>query len=92
MTHLVRDRQKLLNRVKRIRGQVDSIEQGILEAKDSSALLHNIAGLQGALAGLMAQVIESHIRYHVADPSEPLTSERSRATEELIDVIRTYLR
>jgi DNA-binding FrmR family transcriptional regulator len=92
MTHLVRDRKKLLNRVSRIRGQLEAIHQGIIDAKDCPALMHNIAGCRGALDGLMAEVIESHIRYDVADPNESPTSKRSRATEELIDVVKTYLR
>jgi len=92
VTHLVRDQKKLLNRVSRIRGQLDAIQEGIEAAKDCPSLMHNIAGCRGALDSLMAEVIESHIRYDVADPRESPTSKRSRATEELIDVVRTYLR
>jgi DNA-binding FrmR family transcriptional regulator len=42
--------------------------------------------------GLMAQVLEGHIRFHVMDPKKKLASQQAEATEELIDVIRTYLR
>ena len=92
MSHLAHERQKLLNRVKRIRGQIDAIEAALVDGKDSPDLLHNIAGVRGALAGLMSEVIESHVRYHVANPNERAGSDRARATEELIDAVRTYLR
>jgi len=92
MTHLIRDQKKLLNRVRRIRGQIDSIQEAIEGGQDYAAILHNIAGLKGALEGLMAEVIESHIRDHVADPKESPASARSRATEGLIDVLKAYLR
>jgi DNA-binding FrmR family transcriptional regulator len=92
VTHLIRDQKKLINRVRRIRGQLEAIQEGIESAKDCPTLMHNIAGCRGALDSLMAEVIESHIRYDVANPNEPLTSPRSRATEELIDVVKTYLR
>lgn len=92
MSHLERDRKKLLNRVSRIRGQMEAIQEGIETAKECSDLMHNIAACRGALDGLMAEILEGHIRYHVTDPGESPTSKRARATEELIDVIKTYLR
>jgi hypothetical protein len=36
-------------------------------------------------------VIEDHIRMHVIDPAQRPDSEARRATEELIDVVRSYL-
>jgi DNA-binding FrmR family transcriptional regulator len=54
--------------------------------------MQEIAGCRGALDGLMAQIIEIHIRFDVADPSALPTSKRARATEELIDVVKAYLR
>ena len=42
--------------------------------------------------GLMAEVLEGHIRFHVVDPNRRPGSEQARATQELIDVIRAYLR
>jgi DNA-binding FrmR family transcriptional regulator len=92
MTHLVRDQKKLLNRVSRIRGQIEAIHEGITEGKDCPALMQEIAGCRGALDGLMAEIIEIHIRFDVADPSALPTSKRARATEELIDVVKAYLR
>ncbi len=92
MAHLIRDKKKLLNRVHRIRGQLDAIERDLQDERECTATLQTIAACRGAMNGLMAQVMEGHIRFHVVDPDAKPTSEQARATQELIDVIRTYLR
>ncbi len=92
MAHLVRDKKKLLNRVRRIRGQLNAIERDLEEERDCADTLQQIAACRGAIDGLMAQVMEGHIRHHVIDPERTPTSEQTAAAEELIDVIRTYLR
>jgi DNA-binding FrmR family transcriptional regulator len=92
LAHILRDQKKLLNRVRRIRGQVESIETAIEEGADCSDILHTISACRGAINSLMAEVIDGHIRFHVIDPDHEPTSEKAKATQELIDVIRTYLR
>ncbi len=93
MAHTVRDKKKLLNRVRRIRGQIDAIERLIdEEAEDCASVLQTIASCRGAINGLMAEVIEGHIRFHVIDPAHNPTSEQSVAAAELIDVVKTYLK
>ena len=92
MAHTIRDKQKLINRVRRIRGQVEAIEKALVEEQDCSVLLQTIAACRGAINGLMAEVIEGHIRFHVIDPDEKPTSKQAKATQELMDVVRTYLR
>jgi DNA-binding FrmR family transcriptional regulator len=92
VAHVIRDKQKLLNRVRRIRGQIDAVEKSLVEGADCSYILHTIAACRGAIDGLMAEVIEGHIRFHVVDPDQQPTSERAKAGQELIDVIRMYLK
>jgi DNA-binding FrmR family transcriptional regulator len=92
MAHTIRDKTKLLNRVRRIKGQVEAVERAIDREQDCSAILHAIAACHGAIKGLMAEVIEGHIRYHVVDPDRQPTSEQSRAAQELIEVIKAYLK
>ena len=82
----------MLNRVRRIRGQVESIENAIDKGADCSDILHTISACRGAINSLMAEVLYGHIRFHVLDPDHNPSSERARATQELIDVIRAYLR
>ena len=91
MAHTVHDKAKLIARLKRIRGQVEGIERALAEERDCGAILHGIAACRGALNSLMAEVLEGHVREHVRDPSDR-SATRSRAVEDLIGVLRTYLR
>jgi len=92
MSHTIHEKQKLINRVRRIRGQIEGIEKALNEEKDSSAILQDIAAVRGAINGLMAGVLEGHINHHVLDPKTTLTSEQTNATKVLLDLIKTYLR
>lgn len=92
MAHTIRGKQKLLNRVRRIRGQMDGIEKALGEERDCSAILQMIAACRGAIGGLMSEVVEGHIREHVLDPNKRPTAEQSEAAEELIDVLKSYLK
>ncbi len=92
MAHTIRDKKKLLNRVRRIRGQIDAVEKALDQEHDCSAILLTIAACRGAINSLMAEVIEGHIRYHVVDPDQQPSTERAKAAQELIDVVRTYLK
>ena len=92
MAHVIRDKNKLLNRVRRIKGQIDAVERSLEGGADCSHILHTIAACRGAIDGLMSEVIEGHIRFHVVDPDHYPTSERAKAAQELIDVIKMYLK
>ena len=92
LAHILRDKKKMLNRVRRIRGQVESIEHAIEREADCSEILHTISACRGAFNSLMAEVLDGHIRFHVMDPDHDPTSEKAKAAQELIDVLRAYLR
>ncbi len=92
MSHTIRDKTKLLNRVRRIRGQVSAIEQALEEERDASEVMQTIAACRGAMNGLMAEVIEGHIRFHVLNPDVRPTSPEAKAAQELIDVVKAYLK
>jgi DNA-binding FrmR family transcriptional regulator len=92
MAHTTDEKRKLLNRVRRIRGQVDSIERALDEEADCSAVLHNIATCRGAMDALMAEVIEGHIRFHIIDPAKHPSDEQKQAGDDLIDALRAYLK
>lgn len=92
MAHLERDKKKLLNRVRRIRGQIDGIERALEEHRDCTATLQMIAACRGAMNGLMKQVLEGHLLEHVLDPKRKPTAEQAHATDELLNVMRTYLK
>ena len=90
MAHTTKDKGKLLARVRRIAGQVTAIEKALMGEEDCSAVLQLIASCRGAMGGLMSEVVEGHIRSHVMD--EKNHAERIRAAQELIDVLKTYLK
>ena len=92
MSHTIRDKKKLLDRARRIRGPMEGIEKALEQEKDPTQILQNIAACRGAMNGLMAEVMEGHIRLHVVDPDREPTPEQTEAVEEIIDVIKAYLK
>ena len=90
LSHTKREKLKLLNRVKRVRGQIEAVERALEEEKGCANVLHLIVAARGALSSLMTEVIEDHIRLHVVDPTRD--SERSRGAEELIEAVQAYLK
>lgn len=92
MAHTIEEKQRLLNRIRRIRGQVDAVERALDEEAECSKTLHAIAVCRGALDSLMAEVIEGHVRFHVLDPSRKPAREQAQAAQDLIDALKTYLK
>jgi FrmR/RcnR family transcriptional regulator, repressor of frmRAB operon len=89
MTHTIREKQKLLARVRRLRGQIEAIERSLEAEAGCHQVMHLIAGARGAMAGLMAEVVEDHIRTHLVDPGSTVNTD---AVEQLLEVVRTYLK
>lgn len=92
MAHIARDQKKLLSRVRRIRGQVEAIDRLIEAGHECGEVLQQIAALRGAVNGLMAHVLEGHIREHVIDPSREPTKAEARALDELAQIMKSYLK
>ena len=91
MTHTLKEKQKLLNRIRRIRGQLEAVERSLQEEVGCAAVLQQATACRGALDGLIAQVVEGHIREHVIDPKAPRTHPRTGAAEELIEIVHSFL-
>jgi DNA-binding FrmR family transcriptional regulator len=92
MAHTIREKTKLLARVRRIRGQVEAIERALESEVGCADVLQVIASVRGAMNSLMAEVMEDHIRFHVVDPARERDPEKARGAEELIEVVRAYLK
>jgi DNA-binding FrmR family transcriptional regulator len=89
MTHTVKHKKLLLNRVRRLKGQVEGLERALDSENGCFTILQQISAIRGAINGLMATVIEGHVREHM----QPLLEqEEPAATEELIKVLRAYLK
>jgi DNA-binding FrmR family transcriptional regulator len=90
--HTVKDKDRLIARVRRIRGQVEGLERALESEAGCDVVLHQIAGVRGALAGLMGEVMEDHVRTHLVDPEKHPGALDAKAAEDLMSVIRTYLK
>jgi DNA-binding FrmR family transcriptional regulator len=92
VAHLAHDQDKLLARVKKIRGQLNAVEKAITDNDECADTLMTLASCHGALNGLMLEILEGHIRHHVVDPDQRPDTKRAQASAQLIEVLRTYLR
>ncbi len=81
-----------MNRVRRIRGQIEAVGRALEEEKGCTQVLHTVAAARGAINSLVAEIIEDHIRTHVTDPARERDSARARGAEELIGVVQSYLK
>jgi len=92
MTHTVREKQKLLARVRRIRGQMEAVERALDAEAGCEKVMHLLASTRAAMSGLMSEVIEDHVRTHLVDPKTHPGALNDEAAEELLAVVRTYLK
>ncbi len=90
--HTAREKKKLISRVRRIRGQLEAVEKALEQEKGCFEVLQTVAAARGAMNGLVAEIVEDHVRFHVLDPKGKPTAAQSRAAEELIDVVRAYVK
>jgi DNA-binding FrmR family transcriptional regulator len=92
MAHTARGKKKLLDRIKRIRGQLNGLEKAIEEERDCGDVLLTLAACRGAMNSLMAELLEGHVRFHVLPQGTKPDKEAVHAAEELIEVIKRYLK
>lgn len=91
MPHVASEKVKLLNRIKRIKGQIEAIERAVEADGECARVLQQATACRGALDGFIGEVIEDHIREHMIDPSAPRTDPRVQAAEELVAIVHSYL-
>jgi DNA-binding FrmR family transcriptional regulator len=91
-SHTKKDKESLLARTRRIRGQIEAIERALEEDDECASILQQIAACRGAINGLMGELMEGEVRDHVLSPRSKPGSDRARAAEQLIQVLRTYLK
>lgn len=88
MSHLSREELDLVNRTKKVIGQLESVERALNEHAHCSEILHRLSAARGAINSLMAELMEDHIRHHMAGH----TKSSEDAADDLIEIVRTYLR
>jgi len=87
MSHTLREKHKLLNRVRRIRGQVAAIERALEAEATCAEVMQQITSCRGAINGLLGVVVEEHIRAHFGETPASL-----EASEHLLDVVHSYFK
>ena len=87
----LRDKRGLVNRVRRLRGQVDAVERALAGEASCSDLLQRITAARGAINGLMAEVLEEHVREYLSPVDSEADPRHADAAEELIEIIHSYL-
>lgn len=91
MAHTIHGKQKILTRIRRIKGQADALEKALDQDVECIAILQQIAAIRGAANGLMSEVLESHIRAHLG--ADELTPEqRQIEIEQVVGILKSYLK
>ena len=90
--HTIREKKKMISRVRRIRGQLEAVENALEEEKGCFEILQTVAAARGAMNGLVAEIVADHVRHHVLDADSKVSAKQARAAEELIDVVRAYVK
>lgn len=91
MAHTIRDRKPLLTRVRRIQGQLRALEEVLEGEHECAAVLQQIAAVRGAVNGLLNQVLEGHIREHLAR-ADATPEQREQDADEVLAALRSYLK
>ena len=91
MSHAIKEKSKLIARVRRIKGQAEALERALERELGCADVLMLVASMRGAVNGLTAEVMEDHIRNHIIDPDK-VGAEHGRGAAELIEVLRTYIK
>jgi len=92
MSHVSKEKHKLVKRLRRLRGQIEAIERAVENDQECVGVLQQATACRGAMDGFIAEVIEDHIREHMIDRTTSANDPRTEAADELIDIIHMYLK
>jgi FrmR/RcnR family transcriptional regulator, repressor of rcnA expression len=88
MSHTTKEKLDLVNRTKKIVGQLEGVLRSLNEDERCADVLQRLAAARGSIDSLMGELLEDHIRNHM--PKNSKSAEE--AAEEVIDVVRSYLK
>ena len=92
MSHTIKQKPQLLNRVRRIRGQIEAVERALEAEADCGDVLQRVAAARGALNALMAEILEGHLQQHILAPNAGRASDRREFADDFMAIVRAYLR
>lgn len=79
----------LVARVRRISGQLAAVDRALEGGAECASVLQQVAAIRGAVNGLMDELIEAHLREHVAAPHLDEAS-RQQGADEVMAAVRRY--
>ena len=85
-----RETIKMVQRLRKLRGQLDAIERSLTSDGDCGDQLMLLAAVRGGVNALMGEVLETHIRFHLTDGAKEQIA--PELAEDLIDLVRAYLK
>jgi DNA-binding FrmR family transcriptional regulator len=88
MSHTSREKLDLINRTKKVVGQLEAVQRALEEDEACADVLQRLSAVRGAINGLMGELMEDHIRNHM--PRKSKSSEE--AADDVIQIVRTYLK
>ena len=88
MSHLSREKLDLVNRTKKVIGQLESVLRGLNDDEQCADVLQRLAAARGAINSLMGELLEDHIRNHMPRKSKS----SAEAADDVIEIVRTYLK
>ena len=88
MPHSPQDKQRAITRLRRIRGQADALERAVEAGSDCAPILQQLAAMRGAVHGLMADLLDSHMRETMAKQPAPTQAD----IDEMLALLRSYLK
>jgi DNA-binding FrmR family transcriptional regulator len=92
LSHTTENKRELLLRAKRIQGQVEALVRALSEERDCSEVLQVMSAARGALNSLMAELLEGHVHNHVLNGKQKPTAKQIAAADEVIDMVKSYLK
>ncbi len=90
MAHLTADKDKIILRIKKLKGQLSSIEKALEEENECYKILQQISASRGAIQSLMNEVLEGHIKEHLGNHVSE--EQREKEIENITSLLRTYLK
>jgi DNA-binding FrmR family transcriptional regulator len=88
--HTIREKTKLIARVRRIRGQIEAVERALASETECTDVLRLIASVRGAVNGLMGEVMEDHVLEHIVGAAN--AGERTKNAQEFTEIVKAYLK
>ncbi len=90
MSHTIANKDKILLRIKKIKGQLNSIEKSLEKEIDCFKVLQQISASRGAIQSLLNEVLEGYIKEHLGNAIS--NEQREQEIANLITILKTYLK